>query len=223
MFKKIRKTTFDEFYKVNEFVAKTSPMMTHYRSPNPIERWLWAQKKNKIRKILKDINIKNLVDLGCGDAGMLELVPELVKYHGIDISPTQISYANKTLKVSKRKNARVSLDDILKLKIKDNSFDAALMCDVIEHVLEPQILLKEARRIVKKDGCIIVSVPHEFLWLMMRALLMRFPLHSPDHLHEIEPKDIKASFKKIEKEFHIPLPFSPKLSLIHIFLIKNVK
>lgn len=223
MFKKIRKVNFDEFYKVNEFVAKTSPMMTHYRSPNPAERWIWAQKKKKIKNILKNLPLENIVDLGCGDAGMLSVIPSSVKYIGIDISPTQITYAQKNITKSRRKNASVKAGDILKLKVKENAYDAALLCDVVEHVLQPDLLLKEASRIVKKDGYIIVSIPHEFLWLTMRALLLRFPLHSPDHLHEIEPEDIRKSFKHIEKEIHIPLSFSSKLSLIHVFLIKNVK
>jgi len=223
MFKKIRKVNFEEFYKVNEQVAKTSPMMTHYHSPNPAERWLWGQKKKRVKSILEKLPIKNIVDFGCGDGGMLHIVPSSVTYHGIDISPTQASYAKKTIKELQRKNATVSVGDILKLNIKDNSCDAALLCDVVEHVLEPNTLLKEAKRIVKNDGYIIISIPHEFLWLMMRAFLFRFPLHSPDHLHEIEPKDIRESFNNIEREIHIPFSFSPKFSLIHVFLIKNVK
>lgn len=223
MFKKIRKVNFDEFYKVNEYVAKTSPMMTHYHSANPAERWVWTQKKKKIKSILKDLPIKNIVDLGCGDAGMLSVIPSAVFYHGVDISPTQISYAKKNINKSRRKKAKATIEDILKLGVKDSSYNAALLCDVVEHVLQPNLLLKEAGRIVKKDGYIIISIPHEFLWLTMRALLLRFPLHSPDHLHEIEPEDIRATFKYIEREIHIPLSFSSKLSLIHVFLIKNVK
>lgn len=223
MFKKIRKVNYEEFYKTNELVAKTSPMQTHYHSPNPAERWVWAQKKKKINKILKTLDIKNIIDLGCGDAGMLNAIPLGVKYFGVDISPTQISYAKDNLIKSKRQNTSVKVGDILNLNVKDNTFDAVLLCDVVEHVLHPKLLLKEAERIVKNDGYIIISIPHEFLWLMMRALLLRFPLHSPDHLHEIDPDDIRSNFKNIDKEINIPIFFSTKLSLIHIFLIKNVK
>lgn len=223
MFKKIRSVNKKEYIDVNEYVAKTSPMMTHYNSPNPLERRLWKQKKKNIKKYFYEIEVKNVIDLGCGDAGILETIPTSVNYHGVDISPTQISYAKKTIKKSGRKNAYLSVEDILNLKIKDNSYDAALLCDVVEHVLEPQALLNEAKRIVKKDGYIIISIPNEFLWLLMRAMLLRFPLHSPDHLHEIEPSDIKLNFSKIIKENNIPVSILPKLSLIHLFLIKNDK
>ena len=69
---------------------------------------------------------------------MLELIPENIDYQGIDISPTQIEYARKVIKKMEEKNASVSIDDILDLKIKDTSFESALLCDVIEHVLDPQ-------------------------------------------------------------------------------------
>lgn len=223
MVKKLKKIDFEEFYKTNEYVAKTSPMRTHYHSSNPAEKWLWQQKKKEIKKIVENIPIKNIIDLGCGDCGMLELIPKNIDYQGVDISPTQIAYAKKIIKKDGRKNANVLIEDILNLKTKDSSYDCALLCDVIEHVLDPQKLFKEVKKIVKKDGYIILSIPNEVMWETIRALLLRFPLRSPDHINSIQPKDIKSNFKKIEKQISIPLSFSSQFSLIHIFVIKNVK
>ncbi|MEK7559636.1 MAG: class I SAM-dependent methyltransferase [Patescibacteria group bacterium] len=222
MVKKLKEVKFEEFYETNEQVARTSPMMTHYHSSNPGERWMWQQKKNHIEKLL-NFPIKNIVDLGCGDCGMLELIPKNIDYTGIDISPTQIGYAKNTIKKLKRKNAKVSVGDILNSQIKDNAYDAALLCDVVEHVLNPDKLFEETKRIVKENGTIIISIPNEFIWEAIRALLFRFPLRSPDHINSVVPSDIRKNFKKIEKTIYIPLPFSPQLSLIHIFSIKNVK
>lgn len=223
MIKKLKNIDFDEFYKTNEHVAHTSPMLTHYHSSNPAERWLWEQKKNQIGNTLKRLPIKNIIDLGCGDCGMLKMIPRIVNYTGIDISPTQINYAKKTIKVSQRKNAKVKIGDVLDLKIKDDTFDAALLCDVVEHVLKPEKLFEEAKRIVKKNGYIIISIPNEFMWETIRAALLRFPLRSPDHINSITPNDIKKNFKSIEKQTFIPFSFSSRFSLIYIFSIKNVK
>lgn len=219
--KTLKKISYEDFIKTNEFVAKTSPMQTHYHSPNPAERILWKEKKRHINKILKDLSIKNIIDLGCGDSGMLEAIPNDVTYYGVDISPTQIQYAKNTIKKSKRKNASVEQADILELKVRTGSYDCALLCDVVEHVLEPDKLFKEVKRIVKKDGYIIISLPNETMWQMIRLALLRFPLHSPDHLHAFIPDDIKKAFKKIHSKRYIPVSFSSHLSLIHIFVIKN--
>jgi SAM-dependent methyltransferase len=44
-------------------------------------------------------------------------------------------------------------------------FDVALMCDVIEHVADDIAILVQARRAVKSDGVLVVTVPaHQVLW-----------------------------------------------------------
>lgn len=217
----LKKVSYDDFIKTNEYVAKTTPMQTHYLSPNPAERLLWKEKKRQIHEALRNLPVKSVIDLGSGDSGMLEAIPEKISYQGIDISPTQIKYAKETIRKSRRTNATVKQGDILNLKVKDGSFDAALLCDVVEHVLEPEKLFKEVKRIVKKNGYIIISLPNETLWQIMRLVLLRFPLHSPDHIHAFIPSDIQKVFKKIESKKYIPIPFSSHLSLIHIFVIKN--
>jgi ubiquinone/menaquinone biosynthesis C-methylase UbiE len=221
--KNLKKIGYKEFIKVNEFVANTSPMMTHYHSNNPLERKLWRKKKNIIKDLFNDISPKNILDLGCGDGGLIDIIPPNVAYHGIDISPTQIALARKHIKKIGRKNATIEEGDILDLKIKSNSYDAILLCDVIEHVLDPDKLLREAKRITKDGGYIILGIPNESLWELTRLALLRFPLRSPDHINAIYPSDIYMQFRTVLKKVFIPMPFSSHLSLIHIYLVKNEK
>lgn len=221
--KKLKKTNYKEFIEINEFVAQTSPMMTHYHSSNPLEKRLWQRKKITIKNFLKNIPAKNLLDLGCGDGGLIDAIPKNIEYTGIDISKTQVDSAKKQIEKLKLKNATILQGDILSLKIKDNSYDVTLLCDVVEHVLNPKKLLEEAKRITKKGGYIILGIPNESLWELSRLVLLRFPLRSPDHINAIYPSDIKKEFKHIKKKVFIPIPFSSHLSLIHVYLVENEK
>lgn len=221
--KSIKHISFEEFYKINEHVARTSPMRTHYESKNLFERWLWEQKKIFLRSTYFNIKKSSLIDLGCGDGRLIDCIDKSTKYTGIDISPTQISAAKKYIQSIKRKNAIVVIGDVLNLPYKDNTFDYALACDVVEHVLDPLKLFEEVRRVVKKEGYIIFSIPNERLWQASRAVLFRFPLHSPDHLSEISISDIKKRFPKVVMEKHIPISFSSNLSLINILMVQNIK
>lgn len=221
--KLLKKTTFDEFYKVNENVAKRSPMRTHYDSPNPLERTLWAKKKEIIKRILQELSIKTIADVGCGDGRLIDIIPKQVSYTGIDISPTQIKEANIYIKKNGRKQAVFIIGDATNMPFDANTFDAALACDIVEHVLSPDQLFKELKRIVKKNGFIIFGIPNEDLWELARLLLLKFPLRSPDHIHAIYPQDIEQAFPKILRKFFLPISFSSRLSLIHVFLVKNEK
>lgn len=219
----LKKTTFDEFYKVNEDVANTSPMRTHYDSPNPLERTLWANKKEKIKHIIQDLSIKTIIDVGCGDGRLIDIIPKQVSYTGIDISPTQIKEAKGYIKKNGRKQANFIIGDVTNMPFHENTFDVALACDIVEHVLSPNELFKELRRVVKKNGAIIFGIPNEDLWQLARFLLLKYPLRSPDHINAIYPQDIKQAFPKILKKKFLPISFSSRLSLIHIFLVKNEK
>lgn len=218
----LKSVSFKEFIRVNEEIAKTSPMRCHYSSSNPLERWLWSSKKKVIRNLLSRLHIKTIIDLGCGDAGLLELIDKKVYYTGIDVSPTQVEYTKQQIKKMERYNGNVYKGDILNLEFKDNTFDAALVCDVAEHVLSVELLFKEVKRVVKKNGYILFSIPNEMLWEIARALFMKFPLRSPDHINAVFPIDIQREFPSIVEQVYLPVRFSPHLSLIHIFLVRNV-
>lgn len=223
MVKILKKINYHEFYEINEFVAKSSPMMCHYHSSNPLERWIWQQKKQFIKNKLENLPIQTLIDFGCGDGGILDILKNNIQYTGIDISPTQLNYAKKRARTLGKKNAQFHIGDILDLKIKDNSFDSAIACDVVEHVLSTEKLFNELKRVVKKNGYIIISIPHEALWEAARGILFKFPLRSPDHINAVFPQDIYDHFTKILDKKHIPISFSANFSLINIFLIQNVK
>lgn len=49
---------------------------------------------------------------------------------------------------------------VLALPFDDASFDLIICTEVLEHLLWPQRLLLEARRLLSEKGCIVVSVPN---------------------------------------------------------------
>lgn len=219
--KKLADTDFKTFYEVNEYVAKTTPMRTHYYSKNPIERWLWQKKKQIIKDMLGRISYARVIDIGCGDGGLLEVVRRDCPYTGIDISPTQLSSFRHFLKENKRNHVRLVQCDITTLPFPDNNFDLAFACDVLEHVLEPKKVLKEIFRVVKKGGFVVFSIPNERLLQFARLISLRFPLRSPDHLYSLSVRDVLEQFPKAISFHGIPVGFSQFFSLINILLVQK--
>lgn len=51
------------------------------------------------------------------------------------------------------------ISDITRIPIKNNSFDNVLCSEVLEHVLDPDLCIKELSRVLKKGGKLILTAP----------------------------------------------------------------
>lgn len=51
-----------------------------------------------------------------------------------------------------------------KLPFPDQSFDTAVVADVIEHVENPSLLLRECNRVLRAHGRLLLSTPHANYW-----------------------------------------------------------
>jgi len=100
------------------------------------------------KKILKDYVKGKTLDAGAGALnGRLLLEKHCREYVSLDIN-------------NKEGNIDI-VDDIQNMsQIHDGSFDTVYSSQVLEHVPRPWDALKEIYRVLKKDGYVIISVPH---------------------------------------------------------------
>ncbi|MBU1975762.1 MAG: class I SAM-dependent methyltransferase [Nanoarchaeota archaeon] len=111
----------------------------------------WSEKEMNV--FWKDFKgRKKILDVGCGAGIFGRYKPRGVEVYGCDFDKGSIKHAQKWEKAV--------LHDIRKeLPYKDNTFDGALVKDVFEHVLEPWNLLLETKRVLKKGGILLATVP----------------------------------------------------------------
>lgn len=104
---------------------------------------------------LKQFARGRLLDLGCGHVPLYEAYKDLVT------EITCVDWAN-TL----HRNSYVDLECDLTgpIPLPDNSFDTVILSDVLEHVPEPELLIKEVGRLLAPSGNALISVPF-FYWL----------------------------------------------------------
>ena len=57
------------------------------------------------------------------------------------------------------------------LPFADRTFDLIVCHDILEHLLEPLVVLRDAIRVLRDDGTIVISVPNHFYWPMRIRLL----------------------------------------------------
>ena len=96
-----------------------------------------------------------LLDVGCGPGKLLsDLREQGWKVYGVDFSPVAVDYARS------QRGLDVSLGDLFQAGYKDGFFDVVMFNHSLEHIYNPLETLKEAHRIMKPGGLLLISIPN---------------------------------------------------------------
>jgi len=102
-----------------------------------------------------------VLDIGARDRGLCRVLPEDVRYQGIEIDP---AFARPD----------VLIHDISQgIPFPSGSYDFVFCLEVLEHLPNPFGTLSEIHRVLKPGGVLIVSVPNpyhfkEIIWHLFR-------------------------------------------------------
>jgi SAM-dependent methyltransferase len=102
-----------------------------------------------------------IVDLGCGDGSALAVAAERNPAHrfvGIDWSGDALRQA-RTLGLTAVR-AGVAAD----LPVADGAADVVIMSELIEHLVDPDGAVAEARRVLRPGGSLLLSTPNLAAW-----------------------------------------------------------
>jgi len=103
-----------------------------------------------------------LLDCGCGPGTITVGLAEAVtpgSVVGVDLEPTQVALAERTVAERGIKNARFEAASVYKLPFPDCSFDVVFSHALFEHLTEPLVVLQEIRRVLRPGGLIALSSP----------------------------------------------------------------
>lgn len=93
-----------------------------------------------------------LLDIGCGETPYSDILkPQVTTHIGLDHPYTL------------HKNVKRDIDgDACHLPFENSSFDTVVSFQVMEHVSEPDLMIREIYRTLKKDSYVIITSP--FMW-----------------------------------------------------------
>lgn len=117
--------------------------------------------KNKLKYVVWAIRSqnkdpRNILDVGCASGWFLsELKEEFKKADafGIDVYGKAIDYGKK-----KYKNVSLRKADAHKIPFQSNTFDIIVCCEVLEHVENPDQVIKEMKRVLGRNGVLVVEI-----------------------------------------------------------------
>ena len=133
--------------------------------------------------VLEGVVAEAVLDLGCGDGSITMLLAKRVgarRVYGVDLDEGALAEAFKRgLNVFK---ADLSKDP---LPLPDESVDLVLALEVIEHLMNPDHMLREIRRVLRRGGSLVVSTPNLASWVNRVALLLGYQPYNAEVSTEI--------------------------------------
>ncbi len=134
---------------------------------------------------LKGLKFKSALDVGCSEGYFSQLVRDRfgADVWGVDLSTVALAKAHENYGLS------VAASDAKRLPFRDGSFDLVYSTEVIEHVLDPDVMVAELRRVSR--GVVLVTTPvsqsedeHE----------PDFDLEHEGHINNFDPGTVQRLF-----------------------------
>lgn len=133
------------------------------RYPQPAKRNILSMFARKLiaRMMAKNISViipyienGRILDVGCGSGRFLKWLKE----HGWDVSGVDLS--EKAAQNAAKSGLNIFCGQLQDAGFASRHFDVILINQVLEHVHDPMVVLREANRLLKDGGKLIVGVPN---------------------------------------------------------------
>ena len=160
------------------FLFSTEVTSSNIKSDNAL-----YQRTYKAYQIVSELITGDVLEIGCGEGYALELLkPNASSLTLIDKSKTSL------LKIKiKHKDLIIHNSKIPPfLNIKDNSFDTIISFQVIEHIKDYDLFLKEIKRVLKPNGRAYLTTPNKIHTIA----------RNPWHFKEFSKEELETISKK---------------------------
>ena len=131
---------------------------------------------SEVTKFFKKNNVEKILDLGCGAGrNLIPLLQSGFEVSGLDLAPDGLKIIRKKAKQEKLKTD-LKLGNIYdRLPYADNSFDAIISVQVLQHGTEKQILtaIEEIKRILKPGGVVFITLCGRLMNGKVRLFLVK--------------------------------------------------
>ena len=190
-------------------LEKFSALADQWWDPNGKFKPLHLINPLRTSYIEKKVNIKGLeiLDIGCGGGILSELLSRKgANVTAIDLADGPLNVAKIRQKKSQLpiKYRKISTTDIVKEK---NQFDVVTCLEMLEHVPDPSIVVKECAQLCKKDGHLFFSTINRnlksFIFAIMGAEYILNILPKGTHEYEklIKPSELKTYVDDAKLDF----------------------
>jgi SAM-dependent methyltransferase len=152
---------------VHDFYEKRARFELAKRANVESKRKEKNKKLDIILRILADEKADRILELGCGRGGYLRNVSNRLNARFV----VGVDFSKASLLGSEVLSPLIYNIEEGDLPLKDETFDLVLLLDVIEHLFDPDHVLDEILRVLKRGGYVIITTPNLASWYNRLCLL----------------------------------------------------
>jgi SAM-dependent methyltransferase len=138
-------------------LVETNAMVNHED-----RHWWYRGRRRIVSDALERLALppsSRVLDAGCGSGRMLDVLSLYGEACGLDMNPDSVALARR------RGHVDVQEGVVEVLPWADETFDLVTLLDVLEHTASDRQALNELRRVVRRGGHLLLTVPaHQALW-----------------------------------------------------------
>ena len=137
-----------------------------------------------------------MLDVGCATGLFLETAKRRgYEVFGVEISEYAVRHMTESI------GSQVFMGELKEARFSDGFFDIITMWDILEHLQDPVQVMREANRILRRDGIIVIETVNTSC-LNAKLLGARWPLYAPPyHIFYFSVDTLSALLSK--SGFHI--------------------
>ncbi|MCU0373627.1 MAG: class I SAM-dependent methyltransferase [Ignavibacteria bacterium] len=183
--------------------------LLEYKNRNLITKRLFDNFFSRLAEIIKTFESDSrILEVGCGAGESSKNIIAFLKGQYFEASDFDKRYVEK-LKSMKPKY-RITVESVYSLNRNDNEFDHIIMTEVLEHLDDYRLALKELFRVARKS--VVISVPNEPLWRILNMVRFRYLRdlgNTPGHLNHFSKKSLIKELKEFGtiKKVFTPVPW----------------
>jgi ubiquinone/menaquinone biosynthesis C-methylase UbiE len=176
--------TWAEYY--NEKAETVDELGATYESAIPYRSAFYGERFERTLDLLAPAHGERILEVGCGSGYHSRAIVERgAALTAVDVAERYVeqaaSYAGHA--------ATFAVADAERLPFPDASFDKVLMAEVLEHLPNPDAALREAHRVLRPQGILVLTTPSRYsplnLAYALKRRVRRYRVN--EHLHEWTP------------------------------------
>ena len=154
-----------------------------HQNPSKAQQFLIHRFHRKIAGLVRQTAVDRLLDSGCGEGFVLDYFRQeglVLQYTGCDLRLDALQWARSSLIA----DLDAAVSDVHRLPFPDNSFPLVICLEVLEHLPDSAVGLRELARVT--SDYLLLSVPHEPFFRganFLRGKHIGSLGNDPEHLH----------------------------------------